>query len=138
VLRLVPALKKALFLRYGSVHRNTYIQSPAVLNTSLQLKKNSNIFFAGQITGVEGYVESTAMGFVAGLSAHVYSRGKTFIPPPQETCVGALLRYITTETKNFQPMNVNFGLFTDYRKKEKKMTINRALQSIALWKKTVD
>jgi methylenetetrahydrofolate--tRNA-(uracil-5-)-methyltransferase len=138
VLRLVPALKKALFLRYGSVHRNTYIQSPAVLNTSLQLKKNSNIFFAGQITGVEGYVESTAMGFVAGLSAHVNGRGKTFIPPPQDTCVGALLQYITTETNNFQPMNVNFGLFKDYRKREKKMTINRALQSIALWKKTVD
>jgi methylenetetrahydrofolate--tRNA-(uracil-5-)-methyltransferase len=138
VLRLVPALKKALFLRYGSVHRNTYIQSPAVLNTSLQLKKNSNIFFAGQITGVEGYVESTAMGFVAGLSAHVYGRGKTFIPPPQETCVGALLQYITTETNNFQPMNVNFGLFKDYRKREKQMTVDRALQSIALWKKAVD
>lgn len=138
VLRLVPALKNALFLRYGSVHRNTYIQSPAVLSESLQLKKNGNIFFAGQITGVEGYVESTAMGFVAGLSAHVCSRGKTFSPPPQDTCVGALLRYITTETKNFQPMNVNFGLFTDYRKREKEMTVNRALQSIALWKKTVD
>jgi methylenetetrahydrofolate--tRNA-(uracil-5-)-methyltransferase len=138
VLRLVTALKNALFLRYGSVHRNTYIQSPAVLSESLQLKKNSNIFFAGQITGVEGYVESTAMGFVAGLSAHAYERGKTFIPPPQDTCVGALLQYITTETNNFQPMNVNFGLFKDYRKREKEMTVNRALQSIALWKKTVD
>lgn len=138
VLRLVPALKNALFLRYGSVHRNTYIQSPVVLSESLQLKKNSNIFFAGQITGVEGYVESTAMGFVAGLSAHAYERGKTFIPPPQDTCVGALLQYITTETNNFQPMNVNFGLFKDYRKREKEMTVNRALQSIVLWKKTVD
>ena len=138
VLRLVPALKNALFLRYGSVHRNTYIQSPAVLNESLQLKKNSNIFFAGQITGVEGYVESTAMGLLAGLSAHLYARGKTFTPPPQDTCVGALLQYITTETNNFQPMNVNFGLFKDYRKREKEKTVNRALQSIALWKKTVD
>jgi methylenetetrahydrofolate--tRNA-(uracil-5-)-methyltransferase len=138
VLRLVPALKNALFLRYGSVHRNTYIQSPVVLSESLQLKKNSNIFFAGQITGVEGYVESTAMGFVAGHSAQAYERGKTFIPPPQDTCVGALLQYITTETNNFQPMNVNFGLFKDYRKREKEMTVNRALQSIALWKKTID
>jgi methylenetetrahydrofolate--tRNA-(uracil-5-)-methyltransferase len=138
VLRLVPALKNTLFLRYGSVHRNTYIQSPAVLNESLQLKKNGNIFFAGQITGVEGYVESTSMGFVAGLSAHLYERGKTFIPPPQDTCVGALLRYITTETNNFQPMNINFGLFKDYRKREKEITVNRALQSIALWKKTID
>ena len=138
VLRLIPALKNALFLRYGSVHRNTYIQSPAVLSVSLQLKKNSNIFFAGQITGVEGYVESTAMGLVAGLSTYVYARGKTFIPPPQDTCVGALLRYITTETNNFQPMNINFGLFKDYRKREKEMTVNGALQSIALWKKTID
>ena len=138
VLRLVPALKNALFVRYGSVHRNTYIQSPAVLSASLQLKKNSNIFFAGQITGVEGYVESTAMGFVAGLSAHAYKRGITFTPPPQDTCVGALLQYITTETNNFQPMNINFGLFKDYRKREKEMTVNRALQSIALWKKTID
>jgi methylenetetrahydrofolate--tRNA-(uracil-5-)-methyltransferase len=138
VLRLIPALKNTLFLRYGSVHRNTYIQSPAVLNASLQLRKNSNIFFAGQITGVEGYVESTAMGLVAGLSVHVYERGKTFTPPPQDTCVGALLQYITTETTNFQPMNVNFGLFKDYRKREKEKAINRALQSIELWKKTVD
>jgi methylenetetrahydrofolate--tRNA-(uracil-5-)-methyltransferase len=138
VLRLIPALKNALFLRYGSVHRNTYIQSPVVLNTSLQSKKNSNIFFAGQITGVEGYVESTAMGLVAGLSVHAYERGKTFAPPPQETCVGALLQYITTETTNFQPMNVNFGLFKDYRKREKEKTVNGALESIALWKKTVD
>jgi methylenetetrahydrofolate--tRNA-(uracil-5-)-methyltransferase len=138
VLRFIPALKNALFLRYGSVHRNTYIQSPAVLNESLQLKKNGNIFFAGQITGVEGYVESTAMGLVAGLSVHAYERGKTFMPPPQDTCVGALLRYITTETTNFQPMNVNFGLFKDYRKREKEKAVHRALESIALWKKTID
>jgi methylenetetrahydrofolate--tRNA-(uracil-5-)-methyltransferase len=104
----------------------------------LQFKKNSNIFFAGQITGVEGYVESTAMGFVAGFSAHAYKRGITFTPPPQDTCVGALLQYITTETNNFQPMNINFGLFKDYRKREKEITVNRALQSIALWKKTID
>ena len=138
VLRLIPALRNTLFLRYGSVHRNTYIQSPAVLNESLQLKKNGNIFFAGQITGVEGYVESTAMGLVAGLSACIYERGKIFIPPPQDTCAGALLQYITTETKNFQPMNVNFGLFKDYRKREKEKAVHRALESIALWKKTID
>jgi methylenetetrahydrofolate--tRNA-(uracil-5-)-methyltransferase len=137
-LRLIPALRNTLFLRYGSVHRNTYIQSPAVLNESLQLKKNGNIFFAGQITGVEGYVESTAMGFVAGLSAHAYSRGKIFIPPPQDTSVGELLRYITTETKNFQPMNVNFGLFKDYRKREKEKVVRRALESITLWKTIID
>jgi methylenetetrahydrofolate--tRNA-(uracil-5-)-methyltransferase len=138
VLRLVPGLKNAHFLRHGSVHRNTYIQSPSVLNASLQLNKNSNIFFAGQITGVEGYVESTAMGFLAGLSAYLYERGKTFIPPPQDTCIGGLLRYITTDTNNFQPMNINFGLLKDYRKREKEMIVNRALQSITSWQKTVD
>ena len=138
VLRLIPGLKNAHFLRHGSVHRNTYIQSPSVLNASLQLNKNSNIFFAGQITGVEGYVESTAMGLLAGLSAYLYERGKTFIPPPQDTCIGGLLRYITTETNNFQPMNINFGLLKDYRKREKEMIVNRALQSITSWQKTVD
>jgi methylenetetrahydrofolate--tRNA-(uracil-5-)-methyltransferase len=138
VLRMVPAMEKALFLRYGSVHRNTYIQSPAVLNESLQLKKNSDIFFAGQVTGVEGYIESTAMGFLAGISACSYTRGKIFTPPPQDTCIGALLLHITTETNNFQPMNINFGLFKDYRKREKEKTVNRALESIASWKKTVD
>jgi methylenetetrahydrofolate--tRNA-(uracil-5-)-methyltransferase len=138
VLRMVPALKKVLFLRYGSVHRNTYIQSPAVLGESLQFKGNSNLFFAGQITGVEGYIESTAMGLLAGISACSYARGKTFTPPPQDTCVGALLQYITTETNNFQPMNINFGLFKDYRKREKEKTVNKALESIAMWKKMVD
>jgi methylenetetrahydrofolate--tRNA-(uracil-5-)-methyltransferase len=138
VLRLIPALKNALFLRYGSVHRNTYIQSPAVLNELLQLKKNSSIFFAGQVTGVEGYVESTAMGLLAGLSAHAYERGKIFVPPPEDTSVGALLRYITTETTNFQPMNVNFGLFKNYRKREKEKVVHKALESIASWKKTID
>jgi methylenetetrahydrofolate--tRNA-(uracil-5-)-methyltransferase len=138
VLRLVPALKNSLFLRYGSVHRNTYIQSPVVSNTSLQLKGNSDIFFAGQITGVEGYVESTAMGLLAGISASLYKRGKTFVPPPEDTCTGALLRYITTETNHFQPMNVNFGLLKDYRKREKEKIVKRALHSVTMWKKKVD
>jgi methylenetetrahydrofolate--tRNA-(uracil-5-)-methyltransferase len=78
------------------------------------------------------------MGLVAGLSVCIYERGKIFIPPPQDTCVGALLRYITTEATNFQPMNVNFGLFKDYRKREKEKAVHRALESIALWKKTID
>jgi methylenetetrahydrofolate--tRNA-(uracil-5-)-methyltransferase len=138
VLRMVPAIKNALFLRYGSVHRNTYIHSPAVLSPLLQLKTNSDVFFAGQITGVEGYVESTAIGLLAAFSACSHVRRKIFIPPPEDTCVGALLRYITTETNNFQPMNINFGLFKDYRKKEKENTVNGALESITMWKKTVD
>jgi methylenetetrahydrofolate--tRNA-(uracil-5-)-methyltransferase len=138
VLRLIPAIKNAVFLRHGSVHRNTYIHSPAVLNESLQIKKNENIFFAGQITGVEGYVESTSIGLLAGISAYSYERGKAFIPPPQDTCIGGLLKYITTETGDFQPMNVNFGLLKGYKKREKEMAVNRALKSIALWKKMID
>lgn len=138
IFRLIPALKNAVFLRYGSIHRNTYINSPAVLNKSLNLKNNEMVFLAGQITGVEGYVESTAMGLIAGISALMFSRGKDFLPPPEESCVGALLSYITTPIKGFQPMNVNFGLLKDYRKKEKEKVIERALSSVVEWKKTID
>ena len=137
VLRLIPALKDAVFLRYGSVHRNTYIQSPAVLNRALQFKRNGNIFFAGQITGAEGYVESTAIGLIAGISAFLYTKGKQFTPPPPDTCIGGLLRYITAETKHFQPMNANFGLLQDYKKREKEKAVERALKSIETWKKQV-
>jgi len=133
VFRLIPALKNAVFLRYGSVHRNTYIDSPQALGVTLQLKTKKDIFFAGQITGVEGYIESTAMGLLAGISAYLYACGKTFAAPPEETCMGALLKYITTETKNFQPMNVNFGLLNEYSKREKQKTIERALQSVETW-----
>ncbi len=138
VLRLIPALRNARFLRYGSVHRNTYIHSPMMLNESLQFKKNEDIFFAGQITGVEGYVESTSMGLLTGLSAYLYKKGRIFVPPPQDTCIGGLLRYITTETTNFQPMNANFGLVKDYRKREKEIAVSKALQSIAFWKKAIE
>lgn len=138
ILRLVPALKNAIFLRYGSVHRNTYIHSPAVLNTSLQFKNNADIFFAGQITGVEGYMESTSMGLLAGISACLHVREIPFIPPPHDTCVGGLLRYITTETDNFQPMNVNFGLLKDYQKRKKDLAVNGALHAIASWKKKIE
>jgi len=138
VFRLIPALKDTVFLRYGSIHRNTYICSPVVLNTGLQLKTDARIFFAGQITGVEGYVESTAMGLVAGISAYSHKKGHDFIPPPEETCMGALVAYITTEKKLFQPMNVNFGLLKDYKKKEKDRAIDRALASIEQWGKKFD
>ena len=138
VFRLIPALKHAVFLRHGSIHRNTYINSPAVLNKNLSLKNNEQVFFAGQITGVEGYVESAAMGIVAGISALAYLKDKTFVLPPEETCTGALANYITTPTKDFQPMNVNFGLLKGYNKKEKEKIIERALSSISEWKTTID
>lgn len=133
VFRLVPALRKATFLRYGSIHRNTYVNAPTVLNKSLQLVGQERIFLAGQITGVEGYVESAAMGLVAGISACFATEGKVFEPPPEDTCTGALLSYITTETKNFQPMNVNFGLLKDYQKRQKEKVALKALSSIEQW-----
>ncbi len=131
--RIVPALQHATFLRHGTIHRNTYINAPAVLDRSLQLKDDGRIFFAGQLTGVEGYMESAAMGLVAGISAWSYVAGRAFSPPPEGTCLGSLITYITTARENFQPMNMNFGLLTNYRKKEKQRAIDNALASLAHW-----
>jgi len=133
VFRLIPALKNAKFLRYGSIHRNTYIKSPELLNKNLQLKKNNQVFFAGQITGVEGYCESAAMGLLAGISSLCFVKNVRFFPPPPETCTGALLEYITTEKKEFQPMNINFGILKGYNKRKKDKVIENALNSIKKW-----
>jgi methylenetetrahydrofolate--tRNA-(uracil-5-)-methyltransferase len=138
VFRMIPALKNSIFLRYGSIHRNTYINSPALLDNSLRLKGHENIFFAGQITGVEGYMESTAMGLIAGIAAHVSTMGKVFSPPPGDTCVGALLHYITSQNDNFQPMNINFGLVNNYKKREKDRVVKNALQAISAWKEEIE
>lgn len=137
VFRLIPALENCRFLRYGSIHRNTFINSPELLKNTLQLKKDERIFFAGQITGVEGYMESSAMGIIAGISASFFHDGREFLPPPPTTCIGALLAYITESNPHFQPMNVNFGLIKDYRKKEKERLIQRALQDMEKWEKTI-
>jgi methylenetetrahydrofolate--tRNA-(uracil-5-)-methyltransferase len=112
VFRLIPGLENAEFMRYGSVHRNTFINSPKVLHPTLQVKGNEKIMLAGQIVGVEGYVESAAMGQLAGINAlRIVKDLKTVVPPP-ETAIGSLIRYITDpRTKDFQPMNINFGLF---------------------------
>jgi methylenetetrahydrofolate--tRNA-(uracil-5-)-methyltransferase len=133
VFRMIPALKHAEFFRYGSIHRNTFIDAPSVLD-GLRLKKDSRIFFAGQITGVEGYVESAAMGLLAGIAALDCAAGKQFTPPDAGTCIGALYRYISTPRKNFQPMNVNFGLLEGYNKRQKDAVIARALTSIEDWR----
>jgi methylenetetrahydrofolate--tRNA-(uracil-5-)-methyltransferase len=140
VFRLIPGLGKASFLRFGSLHRNTFLHSPALLFGSLQLKTDPRLFFAGQITGVEGYVESTAMGFLAGVNASRFVRGLPAVQPPPETALGALVRHITTPgVKNFQPMNVNFGLFPPLpgrlRGKEKNRAIaERALRETESWR----
>ena len=138
VFRMIPGLGRAVFLRHGSIHRNTYINSPSVLTPALNLTSMERVFLAGQITGVEGYIESTAMGLLAGISACMYLKGMPFPPPPDHTCVGALLRYITTERKNFQPMNINFGILPGYNKKEKDRIVEQALESVVLWKAAVD
>ena len=113
VLRMIPGLENAEFARLGGIHRNTFINSPRVLDQQLRLKGRPDLRFAGQITGVEGYVESAAMGLLAGRLAAAEARGEMLTPPPPTTAIGALVTHITggAEAKTFQPMNVNFGLF---------------------------
>ncbi|MFN3504651.1 MAG: methylenetetrahydrofolate--tRNA-(uracil(54)-C(5))-methyltransferase (FADH(2)-oxidizing) TrmFO [Caldimicrobium sp.] len=112
IFRMIPGLERAEFARLGSIHRNTFVNAPLVLTPYLQLKNYPNIFLAGQITGVEGYVESTAMGFVAGINAERFLREKELLVPPKETAIGALIYYLqSANPKYFQPMNVNWGLF---------------------------
>ncbi len=113
VFKIIPGLEEASFARLGGIHRNTFINSPTLLDAQMRLKSQPHIRFAGQITGVEGYVESAAMGLLAGRMAAAEILGQTVSPPPPETAMGALVTHITggAEAKTFQPMNVNFGLF---------------------------
>lgn len=114
VLQLIPGLENVEIVRYGVMHRNTFINSPRVLSSTYQLKANDSIFFAGQMTGVEGYVESAGSGLIAGINAANLALGKEPIQFPHETALGSMARYITeADSKNFQPMNINFGLFPD-------------------------
>jgi methylenetetrahydrofolate--tRNA-(uracil-5-)-methyltransferase len=114
VLKLIPGLENVEIVRYGVMHRNTFINSPKVLQPTYQLRANPTIFFAGQMTGVEGYVESAGSGLLAGINAARLARGEELIVMPAETALGSMARYITeADSKNFQPMNVNFGLFPD-------------------------
>jgi len=113
VFKLIPGLANASFARLGGIHRNTFINSPTLLDAQMRLKSRPYIRFAGQITGVEGYVESAAMGLLAGRMAAAQLLGRDLLPPPPETAMGALVTHITggAEARTFQPMNVNFGLF---------------------------
>ncbi|MDG1280167.1 MAG: methylenetetrahydrofolate--tRNA-(uracil(54)-C(5))-methyltransferase (FADH(2)-oxidizing) TrmFO [Pseudorhodobacter sp.] len=113
VFKMIPGLQEASFARLGGIHRNTFINSPTLLDDQMRLRLRPNIRFAGQITGVEGYVESAAMGLLAGRMAAAEMLGRTVEAPPSETAMGALITHITggAEAKTFQPMNVNFGLF---------------------------
>lgn len=111
VLKLIPGLENAEFLQFGQIHRNTFINSPEILHETLQTKKEPKLFFAGQITGVEGYVESVGTGWLAGLNAARIARNEDLITAPETSAIGALCRYVSNvETKNFQPVNITFGL----------------------------
>jgi methylenetetrahydrofolate--tRNA-(uracil-5-)-methyltransferase len=141
VFRLIPGLQNAEFLRFGSIHRNTFINSPKHLNCDLSFKKKDNVYVAGQITGVEGYIESTAMGLIAGINAARRILGKEMVYPSIKTAHGSLIRYITeSDPENFQPSNINFGIIDvdeellNIRDKKKR---RQRISEIALkeWKK---
>jgi methylenetetrahydrofolate--tRNA-(uracil-5-)-methyltransferase len=111
VLRLIPGLQNAEFLQFGQIHRNTYICSPRVLHATMQMRDRPNLFFAGQITGVEGYVESVAMGWLAGVNAARLASGLELLEAPVRSATGALARYVShADAKNFQPVNITFAL----------------------------
>jgi len=121
VLRLIPGMEQAEFLQFGQIHRNTYICSPRVLAPTMQMRERPNIFFAGQITGVEGYVESVAMGWLAGQNAARLGTGHGLIQAPRLSAVGALARYVSrAETKNFQPVNITFALLEPLAEQDRK------------------
>lgn len=118
IFRMIPGLENVVFERLGSIHRNTFVCAPLLLTPSLQLKGQSHIYLAGQLSGVEGYVESIAMGLLAGYNAARVCHGKVLIPPPPTTAFGALIKHLTqTDPDCFQPSNVNFGLFPPWEKK---------------------
>jgi methylenetetrahydrofolate--tRNA-(uracil-5-)-methyltransferase len=110
VIRLIPGLESVEFARLGKIHKNTYIDSPRLLAPTLQLRADQSVLFAGQITGVEGYTESSVSGIVAGINAVRLAGGLDPVVPPPETMTGSLLRHITAPVENFQPMNANFGI----------------------------
>jgi len=129
VFRLIPCLEKAKFVRLGSIHRNTFLQSNKLLKPTLQSKKYPNLLFAGQITGVEGYVASAATGIVAGINAARLLRGEEPLEFPKETMIGALLNYITTKEGELQPMNPVFGLLPPLPKKVKNKKLRKQLMA---------
>jgi methylenetetrahydrofolate--tRNA-(uracil-5-)-methyltransferase len=140
VLNLIPGLENARFLRYGQIHRNTYINSPALLNSTLQMKAHPNVLFAGQICGVEGYVESIATGLMAGMNAAALAADSEPVPPPRATAFGSLVHYITrAESKNFQPANITFDLLPALdrkirdRKERHRLQCELALHAFEEW-----
>jgi len=143
IFRMIPGLGDVEFVRLGSMHRNTFINAPALLEPTFQLKSDGRIIFAGQITGVEGYVESAGSGFLAGLNAALLAKGESPLLPPPATALGALVHHVTNaEVRHFQPMNVNYGLFPEIagkvKKKDRRQRLaERALEELDLWRATL-
>jgi methylenetetrahydrofolate--tRNA-(uracil-5-)-methyltransferase len=141
IFRMIPGLEQAEFARLGGLHRNTFLNSPRLLDGRLRLRAMPRLRFAGQVTGVEGYVESAAIGLLAGRLAAAERRGDALDPPPPTTALGALLAHITggADAASFQPMNINFGLFpplpaTPQAKAERKPALaRRALADLDAW-----
>jgi len=140
IFRMIPGLGDVEFVRLGSMHRNTFINAPALLEPTFQLKSDGRIIFAGQITGVEGYVESAGSGFLAGLNAALLAKGESPLLPPPATALGALVHHVTNaEVRHFQPMNVNYGLFPEIagkvKKKDRRQRLaERALEELESWR----
>jgi len=129
VLKLIPGLENVRFLRFGQIHRNTYINSPALLNATLQMKAHPSIVFAGQICGVEGYVESIATGMLAGMNAAALVSGELPVPPPRETALGSLVHYIThADPRKFQPANIAFDLLPALDRKIRDRQVRHRVQ----------
>ncbi len=146
VFRTLPGMENAVFARYGSVHRNTYVNAPTCLAPTLELRGRPGLYLAGQMTGVEGYVESAATGFVAGVNAAFAARGVVPPLPDESTAHGALLRYLVdADPRNFQPMNLNFGLFPPLtglsrrasKREKNRLIASRALEAIASYQERV-
>ena len=144
ILRMIPGLENAKFLRYGQIHRNTYIQAPRVLTETLQMREHPNIFFAGQLSGVEGYTESIATGMLAGIFAAAHAQGLQPIPAPRQTALGSLVHYIThAEGKRFDPANITFDLLVPLEEETRKkirdkrerhrIVCERALAAFDVW-----
>ena len=139
VFRMVPGLEKAEFARFGSMHRNTYVNAPVALNEDLSLKARPRVFLAGQITGVEGYLESAASGMWLGMLLAARAQGRELALPPLECALGALLNHLRTPVKHFQPSNAHFGLMPELDEKAKKkdrkaLYSARARERFAAWR----
>jgi methylenetetrahydrofolate--tRNA-(uracil-5-)-methyltransferase len=138
VFRLIPGLENAEFLRLGSIHRNTFVNAPQVLSPTLELKARPGVYLAGQITGVEGYVESAACGLWLGLHLAGKVLGREVCRPPETSAMGGLLSHLGSEAKHFQPSNVQFGLMPELgkragKKKRKELYMLRAREAFSAW-----